>query len=100
GVDEDGVLLPGNKSRRNRRPRPLFFAWGQIARDGRYAGRQEHIPPQRYVLSCTPGFGGTAVGLLLHRTGFSSDWPSRGRYESSAGGIRYELPSWSTHGPF
>src|SRR4029077_16317063 len=88
GVDQDSVAFPRNKSGRNRRPRSLFFAWRQIARDSRYAGRQEHIPPQRYILSCTSGFGGTAVGLFVHRTGFSSDWPNRGRYESSAKGIR------------
>src|SRR5207253_11203252 len=93
GVDEDSVPLPRNKSCRNRRPRPLFFAWGQIARDGRYAGRQEQVPAQGYFLSGTFGVGSTAVGLSVHRTGFSSDWPSRGGYESCAEGIRYELPS-------
>src|SRR3984893_8419329 len=29
-VDQDSVALPRNKRRRNRRPRPLFFAWRQI----------------------------------------------------------------------
>src|SRR5713101_1838994 len=68
---------------------PLFFAWGQIARDGRYAGRQEHIPPQRYFLSCTSGFGGAVVELSVHRTGLvSPDWPGRGSYESDSEGIR------------
>src|SRR5205807_9568770 len=65
GVDQDSVPLPRNESGRNRRPRPLFFAWGQIARDGRYAGRQEHVPSQNCFLSCSAGFGLTGVGLLL-----------------------------------
>src|SRR5437879_4625487 len=89
GVDQDSVALPRNKRRRNRRPRPLFFAWGQIARDSRYAGRQEHVPPQWCILSCTSGVGGTAVGLSVPRTALvSSDWPRRGRYESDSDGIR------------
>src|ERR1700688_24757 len=75
GVGQNSVPLPRNESGRNRRPRPLFVAWRQIARDGWYAGRQEHIPPQRTFLSCTSGFGGTATGLSVPRTGFSSDWP-------------------------
>src|SRR6266581_7880807 len=65
-----------------------FSPGGQIARHGRYAGRQEHVPAQGYFLSGTFGVGSTAVGLSVHRTGFSSDWPSRGRYESCAEGIR------------
>src|ERR1700692_342248 len=36
GVDQDSVPLPRNESGRNRRPRPLVGAWGQIARYGRY----------------------------------------------------------------
>src|SRR6202045_2461668 len=56
GVDQDSVPLPRNESGRNRRPRPLFFAWWQVARDGRYAGRQKYIPPQRAFLCCTSGF--------------------------------------------
>src|SRR2546425_4356058 len=88
GVDQDSVALPRNKRRRNRRPGPLFFSWRQIARDGRYAGRQEHVPPQGRFLSCRSGIGGTAVGLS-HRTGLvSSDWPSRGRYQTDSEGIR------------
>src|SRR6266436_421898 len=89
GVDQDSVPLPRNQSGRNRRPRPLFFAWWQVARDGRYAGRQKYIPPQRAFLSCTSGFGGTAAGLPALRTGLgSSDRPRPGRYESDAKGIR------------
>src|SRR6202171_2742444 len=89
GVDQDSVPLPRNESGRNRRPRPLFVAWRQIARDGRYAGRQKYIPPQQAFLSCTSGFGGTAVGLSALRTGLgSSDRPRPGRYESDAEGIR------------
>src|ERR1700730_1955780 len=30
GVDQDSVSLSRNKRRRNRRQRPLFFAWRQI----------------------------------------------------------------------
>src|ERR1700694_4226408 len=89
GVDQDSVPLPRNESGRNRRPRPLFVAWRQIARDGRYAGRQKYIPPQQAFLSCTSGFGGTAAGLFVLRTGLGwSDRPRPGRYESDAEGIR------------
>src|SRR5260370_23757981 len=73
GVDEDSVPLPKNKSGRNRRPRPLYLARRQIARDGRYAVRQEYIPPQRQFLRRMSGFGGSAGGFSWHRTRFSSD---------------------------
>src|SRR5467141_206067 len=63
GVDQNSVALPRNKRRRNRRPRPLFFAWRQIARDGRYAGRQEHVPCQEPFLSRSSGFRRTGIGL-------------------------------------
>src|SRR3984893_1136676 len=67
GVEQESVALTRNKRRRNRRPRPLFFAWRQIARDSGYAGRQKHVPPQGFILSCTSGVGGTAVGLAVSR---------------------------------
>src|SRR3984893_1258645 len=89
GVDQDRVALPRNQRRRNRRPRPFLFTWSHIARDSGYAGRQEDIPPQGYVLRRTSGVGGTAVGLSVHRTAFvGSDWPARGRYETDSEGIR------------
>src|SRR5260370_42660643 len=43
-VDQDSVALPRDERRRNRGPGPLFFAWGQIARDSGHAGRQELVP--------------------------------------------------------
>src|SRR5258708_90955 len=73
GVDEDSLSLPKNKSGRNRRPRPLCLARRQIARDSGYTGPQEHIPPQLHFLSCMLALGGSAVGLSVHRTRFSSD---------------------------
>src|SRR5258708_5270722 len=89
GVNQDSVALPRNESGRNRRPRPLFFAWGQIVGDGRYAGRQEYIPPQQAFFSCTSGLGGTAFGLSVLRTGLgSSDRPRPDRCESDAKGFR------------
>jgi hypothetical protein len=60
-----------------------------MARDSGYAGRQKYVPPQECMLSCASGIGGTAVGLSVHQTGLvSSDWQSRGRYESVCEGIR------------
>src|SRR5271154_3726104 len=86
GVDQDSIALPRYKGCRNRRPRPLFFARRQIARDGRYAWRKEHVPPQGYSLKCV---GVTAVGLSVHRTRLvSSGWPSRGRCQSDSERIR------------